>query len=154
MAKISVWMAVVGMGRYLNKYTGMAVSYTDNNDILANDNIGAAAGTFTPTSYHREDEKRSQFARASFDLFDRYVIAGTLRRDGTDKFFKGKKYCWFPYCICSVEDFQRRVHEKVEWVNLLKLRASYGVTGNDNLGPRSMVRTMPLALMLCLTKTL
>ena len=88
--------AVVGMGRYLNKYTGMAVSYTDNNDILANDNIGAAAGTFTPTSYHREDEKRSQFARASFDLFDRYVIAGTLRRDGTDKFFKGKKYCWFP----------------------------------------------------------
>ena len=49
--------AVVGMGRYLNKYTGMAVSYTDNNDILANDNIGAAAGTFTPTSYHREDEK-------------------------------------------------------------------------------------------------
>lgn len=82
--------AVVGMGRYLNKYTGMAVSYTDNNDILANDNIGAAAGTFTPTSYHREDEKRSQFARASFDLFDRYVIAGTLRRDGTDKFSKAR----------------------------------------------------------------
>ena len=126
--------AVVGMGRYLNKYTGMAVSYTDNNDILANDNIGAAAGTFTPTSYHREDEKRSQFARASFDLFDRYVIAGTLRRDGTDKFFKGKKYCWFPSVSVAWKIFNEEFMKRVEWVNLLKLRASYGVTGNDNLG--------------------
>lgn len=126
--------AVVGMGRYLNKYTGLGVSYTDNNDILANDNIGAAAGTFTPSSYRREDEKRSQFARASFDLFDKYVIAGTLRRDGTDKFFKGKKYCWFPSVSIAWKIFNEEFMRDIEWVNLLKLRASYGVTGNDNLG--------------------
>lgn len=126
--------AVVGMGRYLNKYTGMNVSYTDNNDVLANDNIGAASGTFTPNSYRAEDEKRSQFARASFDFFDKYVVSGTLRRDGTDKFFKDKKYAWFPSVSVAWKIFNEEFIKNVEWINLLKLRASYGVTGNDNLG--------------------
>lgn len=126
--------AVIGMGRYLNKYTGMNVSYTDNNDVLGNDNIGAAAGTYTPNSYRREDEKRSQFVRASLDFFDRYVISGSMRRDGTDKFFKDKKYAWFPSVSVAWKIFNEEFIKDVEWVNLLKLRASYGVTGNDNLG--------------------
>ena len=37
--------------------------------------------------YKRQaDERRSQFARASVDVLDRYVVAATIRRDGTDKF--------------------------------------------------------------------
>lgn len=126
--------AVVGMGRYLNKYTGINVSYTDNNDVLGNDNIGAAAGTFTPGSYRNEDEKRSQFARASFDLFDKYVIAGTIRRDGTDKFFKDKKYAWFPSVSVAWKLFNEDFIKNIKWIDMLKIRASYGVTGNDNLG--------------------
>ena len=62
------------------------------------------------------------------------MIAGTLRRDGTDKFFKGKKYCWFPSVSVAWKIFNEEFMKRVEWVNLLKLRASYGVTGNDNLG--------------------
>lgn len=126
--------AVIGMGRYINKYTGINISYTDNNDVLGNDNIGAAAGTFAPGSYRNEDEKRSQFARASLDLFDKYVISGTLRRDGTDKFFKDKKYAWFPSVSVAWKIFNENFMKDLDWVNLLKLRASYGVTGNDNLG--------------------
>ncbi|MDR2917359.1 MAG: SusC/RagA family TonB-linked outer membrane protein [Tannerella sp.] len=126
--------AVAGMGRYMNKYTGMNVSYTDNNDVLGNDNIGAASGTFTPGSYRSEDEKRSQFARASFDFFDRYVISGAIRRDGTDKFFKDKKYAWFPSVSVAWKIFNEEFIKELDFINLLKLRASYGVTGNDNLG--------------------
>ena len=126
--------AVVGMGRYYNKSNGMNVAYTDINDVLGNDNIGAATGTVTPGSFRTADEKRSQFARASFDLFDRYVIAGTLRRDGTDKFFADRKYAFFPSVSLAWKIFNESFMKDIEWVNLLKLRASYGVTGNDNLG--------------------
>lgn len=126
--------AVVGMGRYKNQYTGLNVAYTDINDLIGNDNIGAATGTFTPGSYKRADEKRSQFARVNMDFFDRYVVAATVRRDGTDKFFEDKKYAWFPSVSVAWKIFNEKFMEDIKWVNLLKLRASYGVTGNDNLG--------------------
>ena len=126
--------AVVGMGRYYNTYTGMNVSYYDGNDVIANDNIATAAGNVAPGSYHSEDEKRSQFGRASLDFWDRYVIAATIRRDGTDKFFEDKKYAWFPSVSLAWKIMNEKFMESVDWVNLLKLRASYGVTGSDNLG--------------------
>lgn len=125
--------AVVGMGQYVNNSTGLQINYTDNNDVIANDNISAAAGKYAPSSYRTSDEKRSQFARASVDLLDRYVISGTIRRDGTDKFFKGKKYAWFPSVSVAWKIFNEKFMQ-LPWVNMLKLRASYGVTGSDNLG--------------------
>ena len=129
-----IFDAVAGMGRYTNKYTGMNVSYYDGNDVIGNDNISTAAGNVAPGSYHAEDEKRSQFARASLDLLDRYVIAGTMRRDGTDKFFDNKKYNWFPSVSLAWKVMNEKFMEIVDWINLLKLRASYGMTGSDNLG--------------------
>ena len=126
--------AVVGMGRYLNHSHGLGVSYNEINDALANDNISAATGVMSPTSYRTSDEKRSQFGRMSFDFLDRYVLSGTLRRDGTDKFFKDKKYSWFPSVSAAWKIYNEKFMKDVKWVNMLKLRASYGVTGNDNLG--------------------
>ena len=126
--------AVVGMGRYLSWGDALGVAYYDTNDIIQNYNIAAATGDKTLSSSKWENEKRSQFARASVDLWDRYVIAGTLRRDGTDKFFPGKKYNWFPSVSVAWKIFNEPFMEGISWINLLKLRASYGVTGNDNLG--------------------
>lgn len=126
--------AAVGMGKYLNHATGLGVAYNDINDIIGNDNISASTGTKTPTSYRSASEKRSQFGRVSFDILDRYVIAGTLRRDGTDKFFPDKKYSWFPSASVAWKISNESFLKDVKWVNLLKLRGSYGQTGNDNLG--------------------
>lgn len=126
--------ATVGMGRYLNHTKGLGISYTDINDVIGNDNVAASTGDYKPSSYRTSDEKRSQFGRVSLDLLDRYVLSGTLRRDGTDKFFKDKKYAWFPSVAVAWKIFNEDFMKDVRWVNMLKLRASYGVTGNDNLG--------------------
>lgn len=126
--------AVVGMGRYLDVTDAFGLTYYDTNDIIQNYNVGAATGTKTPSSSRLENEKRSQFARASVDLLDRYVVAATLRRDGTDKFFPGKKYSLFPSVSLAWKIFNEEFMKNISWINLLKLRASYGVTGNDNLG--------------------
>lgn len=126
--------AVIGMGQYVNTTKGQSIRYTDIHDTIGNDDVSAASGEKTLSSWRTKDEKRSQFARASFDFYDRYVLAATLRRDGTDKFFEGKKYAYFPSVSVAWKIFNEKFMENIEWVDMLKLRASYGVTGRDNLG--------------------
>ncbi len=126
--------AVLGMGVYNQSGYGLDVDYKNANDNIGPDNIAAAEGPFTPTSSKWENEKRSQFGRFSADILDRYVIAATIRRDGTDKFFPSKKYAWFPSVSVAWKLSNEPFMKNVSWIDLLKIRASYGVTGRDNLG--------------------
>lgn len=126
--------AVVGMGVYNQLGSSVDIDYKNANDIIAGDNLNAAEGPFIPTSGRWENEKRSQFGRFSVDLLDRYVLTGALRRDGTDKFFPDKKYAWFPSVSAAWKLSNEPFMKNISWLDLLKLRASYGVTGRDNLG--------------------
>lgn len=125
---------VAGMGRYLNEGHGVSVSYENANDHLSSDDISMADGPYYPSSYKWKNERRSQFARGTLSLFDRYILSGTLRRDGTDKFFPGKKYSWFPSVSVAWKIYEEKFMRDLTWINMLKLRASYGETGSDNLG--------------------
>lgn len=125
--------AVVGIGKYINKSNSLGVYYENVNDIINNDNIAAANGPFYPSSSRGSDEKRSQFARASVDFLDKYILSGTLRRDGTDKFFPDSKYAYFPSVSAAWKVSNEKFMRDLSFINLLKVRASYGQTGNDNL---------------------
>ena len=126
--------AVAGMGKYLTDYFSSYAYYQDGNDTIGNDNISLATGTKNISSTRTASEKRSQFARASFDAFGRYFLTATIRRDGTDKFFPSKKYAWFPSVSAAWNVTGEKFMENANWINLLKVRASYGTTGRDNLG--------------------
>ena len=126
--------AVVGMGVYNQSGDGLDVDFRNANDNIGPDNIAAAEGPFTPTSSKWANEKRSQFGRVSVDLFDRYVVSASVRRDGTDKFFPSKKYAWFPSVSLAWKLSNEKFMRSLTWLDLLKVRASYGVTGRDNLG--------------------
>ena len=126
--------AVLGIGFYNQRGSGMDVDYRNANDNIAGDNIQSAEGPFYETSSRWENEKRSQFARVSIDILDRYVVSGAVRRDGTDKFFPGKKYAWFPSVSAAWKLSNEPFLKNVSWIDLIKIRGSYGVTGSDNLG--------------------
>ena len=126
--------AMVGMGRYIDKGNGFNVSYENANDKITSESIEKAEGPFYPSSYKYENEKRSQFARVSGDFLDRYVVQVSVRRDGTDKFFPGKKYSWFPSVSLAWKLHEEAFIRDITWINMLKLRGSYGETGSDNLG--------------------
>lgn len=128
--------AVIGVGKYKNSYNGMNVAYDGQHDAIQNDNLGSVTGVISPGSYRAADEKRSQFIRANFDILDRYIIATTIRRDGTDKFFPDKKYSIFPSVSVAWKISNENFMKSISWINLLKLRASYGETGSDNLGTK------------------
>ena len=84
--------------------------------------------------YTTEKEIQSQFGRVNFDYDDKYLITATVRRDGASNFAANKKYAIFPSAALgwklSNEDFLKD-NEKI---SNLKLRASYGVTGNPSIG--------------------
>lgn len=126
--------AVAGMGVYYTKYFNHYFYYTNTIDAIGNDLASIAEGPFTVNSSRSESEKRSQFARVTADFLDRYVISASVRRDGTDKFFPSKKYGVFPAVSAAWKISSEPWMKSVSWVNLLKLRLSYGQTGRDNLG--------------------
>ncbi|MFD1771152.1 SusC/RagA family TonB-linked outer membrane protein [Sphingobacterium suaedae] len=82
----------------------------------------------------------SYYSRLSYDFDDRYVLSGSIRTDGSSRFGKDSRFGWFPSAsaawLLSEEDFLKDNGT----FTLLKLRASYGTTGNlprDNYLPYS-----------------
>ena len=126
--------AVAGMGRYINEGEWLDLDFENANDIIGNDKVDAASGPFYNASGRSIHERRSQFMRAQVDVLDRYVLTATLRRDGTDKFFPDKKYALFPSVSLAWKLSSESFMKDIAWINLLKIRASYGETGLDNLG--------------------
>ncbi len=76
---------------------------------------------------------RSYFGRINYTFKDRYLFEANVRRDGSSRFADGHKWGTFPSFsagwIISKEDFMQRV----SWLSLLKLRASWGQLGNERI---------------------
>ena len=73
-------------------------------------------------------------ARAQYNYGEKYFISGSFRRDASTRFHKNNRWGNFGSVgaawLMSAEDWM----SGADWVNMLKLKASYGVQGNDNLG--------------------
>jgi TonB-linked SusC/RagA family outer membrane protein len=84
------------------------------------------------------------FGRVQYNFKSRYFISGSLRRDGSSKFGDNNKWGWFPTAAIGWSLDQEKWLSNVKWVNQLKLRASYGISGNQEIGEyRSMVLWEP-----------
>lgn len=74
----------------------------------------------------------SQFARLTYQFADRYIITGTLRRDGSSKFDTGHKYGTFPSGSVAWRIKNEAFLKDVSWLYDLKLRGGYGEVGNES----------------------
>ncbi|MDN3587134.1 TonB-dependent receptor [Pedobacter aquatilis] len=96
--------------------------------------LGSAATKVTATSNEGAFSFLSYFFRANYKYNDRYLIGVSVRADGSSRFGANNKYGYFPAgslgWIMSEEDFLK----DSETVSLLKIRASYGLTGNAEIG--------------------
>lgn len=76
----------------------------------------------------------SYFTRFQYDYKGKYLLSGVLRRDGSTRFAPGNKFGYFPSgsigWVASDEDFMSNNN----FFDLLKVRASYGILGNDRIG--------------------
>lgn len=130
---------LIGQGAYKDNHTsGLNITF---NNIAAKTfdeatfNLKVPAASRVSDAYEGIDHTVSSlFTRVTYDYGEKYLFTGILRRDGSSRFGSSHKYGFFPSAsvgwVASNEEFWPE--NKV--VNFAKVRASYGVTGNDELG--------------------
>ena len=107
------------------------------------DGSKVAAGTNTVTE-QTPNKLLSTFGRLQYNYDERYMLSGSLRFDGGSVFGVNNKWGVFPAIsggwIISNEKFFKNWDQK--WWNTLKIRASYGVTGNNSISNTAAYATL------------
>lgn len=80
-----------------------------------------------------QDGLVSYLGRAIYSFKDRYLLTASFRRDGSSKFAPGKKWGNFPAVSAGWVVTQEKFMENVSWIDNLKLRGSYGLSGNNRI---------------------
>jgi len=84
------------------------------------------------------------FGRAQYNYKSKYFLSASLRRDGSSKFGSNNKWGWFPTVALGWSLDQEKWLSDVKWLSQLKLRASYGIAGNQEIGEyHSMLTWVP-----------
>ena len=98
--------------------------------------INAAARVLTPNSGLTETAMLSYMLRLNYAYRGKYMATITGRTDGSSVFGKNNKYAFFPSAALAwhvgEENF---IKDNADWVNMLKLRLSYGANGNQAITP-------------------
>ena len=137
-------------GFSIGENKGSNISAT-NEDVPFNSwdyaDVSAATGNATQQtsgSWQYVGRNLSYFARVLYDYDEKYYASFTGRMDGSTSFGRNNKFGFFPSAsigwVVSKEDF----FEDITVLDYLKLRASYGTLGNDNISPQfSLISTFP-----------
>jgi len=88
----------------------------------------------------------SYVGRVNYAYKDRYLLAATIRRDGSSRFGDNNKYGTFPSGSIAWRVSQEPFFKKVTFFDDLKLRAGYGTTGNQNIGNYSFASVLTSAV--------
>ena len=95
------------------------------------------------SSYTDKYTKEGWLLRGNYNYDDRYYISASYRRDGSSKFSKESRWGNFWSIGGSWRVDQEKFMEPTSgWLNSLRLRASHGQTGNDNLGSYYLYQTL------------
>lgn len=77
---------------------------------------------------------QSLFSRFKYSFKEKYLFEVTVRNDGSSRFPSGQKYALFPSAAVGWRVVQEPFMKPLTWISDLKLKASYGVLGNQNIG--------------------
>ncbi|MCM4157797.1 TonB-dependent receptor [Gramella sp. AN32] len=106
------------------------------NETMQNENIGAGNPELNRVSNgHVETELVSGIFRLNYGFLNRYLATFTGRVDGSSKFGKNNKWAFFPSGALSWKLHEEDFLKDVETIDQLKLRLSYGISGNQGISP-------------------
>ncbi|MEI6694573.1 MAG: SusC/RagA family TonB-linked outer membrane protein [Bacteroidota bacterium] len=74
------------------------------------------------------------FGRAQYNLNQKYYLSASLRRDGSSRFGSNNKWGMFPTFALGWSMEKESFLKDIQWLNQLKLRLSYGISGNQEIG--------------------
>lgn len=104
-----------------------------SSDIFLYNNLGAGTTSYpAPTSYKEETKLTSYFGRLNYAYNDKLLATFTIRKDGSSRFGSNNKWGYFPSGALAYRFDNESFMESLKLSNL-KIRASYGLTGNDQI---------------------
>jgi TonB-linked SusC/RagA family outer membrane protein len=123
---------LVGFSEQMATFTSSGITADQYpNDLVHTVNAGITTGTRASKS---QWSMASLISRLKYDFNEKYFVTATFRRDGSSRFGANSKWGSFPSAAIGWRVSQEGFMQGVKVISDLKLRASYGIVGNDQIG--------------------
>ncbi|NJL15571.1 MAG: TonB-dependent receptor, partial [Microscillaceae bacterium] len=124
--------ALVGAEFQNRRFTQASVEGQDfPNDQLTY--ITSAATVNAGTSFEVDNGLVSYFFNVKYDFNEKYLFEATARTDASSRFGEDRRYGFFPSVSLGWRISEEAFFDNIEFIDELKLRASYGLTGNERI---------------------
>ncbi|MEJ7586774.1 MAG: TonB-dependent receptor [Ferruginibacter sp.] len=123
---------LAGFSEQMATFTSSGIT-ADNypNNLVHTVNAGITTGTRASKS---QWSMASLISRVKYDFNEKYFVTATFRRDGSSRFGASTKWGSFPSAAIGWRISQESFMQGIKAISDLKLRASYGLVGNDQIG--------------------
>ena len=121
---------------YTAQKDNMSINYMESN-LYANSlvpTLNAASGISAGSSYIYEWSLQSYLTRFNYVYNDKYFITASLRADGSSRFGEDNKFAFFPSGALAWRISNENFLQNIDFLSDLKLRTSFGISGNNNIG--------------------
>ena len=118
----------------VNRNSGISVSGFPNN-ITQDYNLAAATTINPPSSGISKWTLASWLGRVNYSIKSKYYVTASVRADGSSRFGEENKWGVFPSGAVAWRVSEESFMQNIQAINSLKIRASYGITGNTALSP-------------------
>lgn len=123
-----------GYQRFVNTgFFGSSQNFSST--AFGSNNLGAGeASQNLVGSNKQENTIVSGFARLNYNILDKYLLTGTFRADGSSRFGENNKVAYFPSGALAWRISNESFFPQTDFIEDLKLRASIGISGNQEIG--------------------
>lgn len=122
--------ALVGFN-YRNVVTTTLTEESQNFPLYLYTQISSGSVPFLTAQTYTNYINAGYFAKLDYNYKQKFYVSGTVRYDGSSKFGADNRFGWFPAGAVSYRISQEPFLKKYSFINDLKIRASYGITGNQ-----------------------
>ncbi|MDP5170022.1 MAG: TonB-dependent receptor, partial [Bacteroidia bacterium] len=125
--------AVAGFGMQEDKLEQVSAEVTDfpTSDFTT---LNAGASVQGASANYTIDGLTSYFGNARYSFDDKYILQATFRADGSSRFGPENKFGYFPGVSAAWRLSSESFMSGASFINDMKIRASWGVTGNNSIG--------------------
>ena len=107
------------------------VNFENQTTGVNNISVGTAVSLYSTQRWN--NNRLSFLGRLNYSLFNKYLITGSMRADGSDKFGSGNRWGYFPSGAIAWKVSDEAFMKGIKSISNLKLRLSYGATGNERI---------------------
>lgn len=120
--------------QFQNDYVGAGSQNFSSDALLTNNLVAGARTTFDVGSGRNQNQLQSYLGRLNYNLLDKYLLTASFRADGSSRFGQNNKFGFFPSVALGWRIKEENFLKAVTVLSDLKLRGSYGLTGNQDIG--------------------